>query len=221
MGGGSGELTFWWQVSWDDLDTEIYNRINLPIKHKDKLHINELELAAIVVNFYATLKALENRHLEFNWQPLLHCGRDSRSTNSWYKRFSKSNKFSVGQTKLVAIGQKILGLDMKLFHDPEKLNGFVDAVSLGVLSLALDNHLKKDYPTNKSTLACLQVDQLVKKVALQRFLLSQLLLSHISCILLGQNTQHLQSLCKRNLGQIILQIITFDFAISLWKWTLS
>lgn len=67
MGEGSGELSFWWQVSWDVLDEKIHKHLNLPKKHKDKLYINELELAAIVINFYATLAALENNHMVLEW----------------------------------------------------------------------------------------------------------------------------------------------------------
>ena len=78
MGSGRGELQYWWQVSWVDLDPEIHDRINNR-KKKDlaKLYINELELAALVVNFFVALAALNNNHMEFTWQPVLECGGDN------------------------------------------------------------------------------------------------------------------------------------------------
>ena len=66
MGGGSGKLQYWWQVSWANLDPEIHNRINNHKKNDPaKLYINELELAALVVTFFAALAALNNNHMEF------------------------------------------------------------------------------------------------------------------------------------------------------------
>ena len=66
MGGGSGELQYWWQVSWANLDPEIHNIIhNWPKKGPEKLYINKLELAALVVNFFAALVALKNHHMKF------------------------------------------------------------------------------------------------------------------------------------------------------------
>ena len=49
MDGSSKELTFWWQLSWDDFDLEINHCIKFPNKHINKLYINRLELAAIAV----------------------------------------------------------------------------------------------------------------------------------------------------------------------------
>ena len=106
MGGGSGKLQYWWQVSWVNLDPEIHNRINNR-KKKDpaKLYINKLELAALVVNFFAALAALNNNHIEFAWQPVFECGGDNTSANCWYPKFSTANKFAVGLTKILAMGQ--------------------------------------------------------------------------------------------------------------------
>ena len=41
--------------------------LNRPKNHPEKLYINELELAALVVNLFAALVALENHHIEFAW----------------------------------------------------------------------------------------------------------------------------------------------------------
>ena len=67
MGGGSGELQYWWQVCWETWNPEIQRRINDLLKHRtDKLWNNELEFAAIVVSIFAALAALENHHMDFN-----------------------------------------------------------------------------------------------------------------------------------------------------------
>ena len=95
MGGGSGELQYWWQVCWKTWNPEIHRRINdLPKNHPDKLWINRLEFAAIIVNIFASSAALENQHMDFNWQPLVHMGGDNTSANFWATKFSNSNKFA-------------------------------------------------------------------------------------------------------------------------------
>ena len=66
MSGVSGELKYWWLVSWANLDPEIHNRINNCKKNDPaKLYIIELELAALVANFFAALAAYDNNHIEF------------------------------------------------------------------------------------------------------------------------------------------------------------
>lgn len=49
MGGYSADLGFWWQVKWSDLSEVIPQLIE-----DGKISINVLELAAVVVNFFAT-----------------------------------------------------------------------------------------------------------------------------------------------------------------------
>lgn len=46
MGGGSGDLKFWFQISWCDLSANIWHQIQ-----QRRLHINVLELAAAVVAY--------------------------------------------------------------------------------------------------------------------------------------------------------------------------
>ena len=107
MGGDSGELQYWWQVSWADLSPVIHDRINnRPKNYPEKLYINKLELAALVVNFFAASAALENYHMEFVWQPVLECRGDNTSTNCWYTKFLIANKYAGGLTKLLATGHK-------------------------------------------------------------------------------------------------------------------
>ena len=222
MGGGSGTLTYWWQLSWMDLHPELINRIHLHKKDKNKLWINELELAAIVVNLFAASAAINAGHLNVNWQPMLHCGGDNTSANTWAKKFSNSNKYARALTKLLAMGQKYLGIDIDVEHVPGKLNGFADAVSRGRPSKTLNTILKKEYPTNDDVLSCLQVDSSVTKIVLHRFDPSPLLKSHISNSLLGRDTSLLEELNKSNSGRLVRgHDITFDFAVNSWKWTLD
>ena len=223
MGGGSGELQYWWQVSWVDLDPDIHERINNRNKNDpEKLYINELELAALVVNFFAASAAYDNNHMEFAWQPVFECGGDNTSANCWYTKFSTANKFAGGLTKLLAMGQKYLGIDLRIVHVRGKRTGFADAVSRGIPTNTLETHLQKDFPTNDSVLTCLQVNQSANQAALHRFHPSPLLLSHVRCILLGKPTHNLPNLCKRNSGRIVAeQTITFNFAASPWEWTLG
>ena len=223
MGGGSGELRYWWQVCWQTWNPEIHRRINdLPKDHPDKLWINELEFAAIVVNIFAASAALENQYMVFDWQSLLHMGGDNTSANCWTTKFSNSNKFARRLTKLLAMAQKNLGIDVIIDHVIGILNGFADAVSRGVSSITLDSHLKKDFATNEAAFACLQVNPSVKQVALPRFQPSLELMSHIECILLDKSTDILPELCKNNSGQIAPeQTITFDFSANNWSWTLA
>ena len=82
----------------------------------------------------------------FNWQPLLHMGGDNTSANCWTTKFSNSNKFARRLTKLLAMAQKNLGIDVIIDHVIGILNGFADAVSRGVPSITLDSHLMKDLP---------------------------------------------------------------------------
>ena len=93
MGVGSGQLQYWWQVRLEAMSPKIYHSINNPPKHHlDKLWINELESAAIVVNIFATSAALKNIHIDFDWQLLLNYGGDNKSANCWSTKFSNSKK---------------------------------------------------------------------------------------------------------------------------------
>ena len=144
MGGGSRTLTYWWQLSWMDLHPELLNRIQLDKKDKNKLWINELELAAIVVNLYAASAAIDAGHLNVNWKPMLHYGGDNTSANRWVKKFSNFSKYARGLTKLLAMGQKYVGIDIIVEHVLGKVNGFADAVSRGRPSKTLTTILKKN-----------------------------------------------------------------------------
>ena len=120
------------------------------------------------------------------------------------------------------MGQKYLGIDIDVEHVPGKLNGFADAVSRGCPSKILNTILKKEYPTNDDVLSCLQVDSSVTKIVLHCFDLSPLLRSHISNILLGQDTSLLKGLNKSNSERLVQEHnITFNFAVNSWKWTLD
>ena len=160
--------------------------------------------------------------MTFDWQPLLHMGGDNTSANCWTTKFSNSNKFARRLTKLLAMAQKNLGINVIIDHVIGILNGFADAVSRGVPKITLDSHLKKDLATNDAAFACLQVSPAVKQVALKRFQPHPDLLSHIEYILLDKDTSDLPKLCKSNSGQIVQgQTITFDFAANDWSWTLD
>ena len=149
---------------------EIHRRINdLPEKHPDKLWINEREFAAIIVNIFAASTVLESGHMQFNWQPLLHMGGDNTSANCWAKKFSNSNKFAWKLTKLLAMAQKNLDIDVIIEHVIGKFNGFADAVSRGEPSVTLDTHLKKYFTTNAAAFAGLQVSPAVNQVVLKQY----------------------------------------------------
>ena len=125
-------------------------------------------------------------------------------------------------TKMLAMAQKNLEINMIIDHVIGILNGFIDAVSRGVPSTTLDTHLNTDFSTNKAAFACLQVSPSVKQVALRRFQPSLDLMLHIMCILLDRSTDHLPELCKNNSGQIVPErAITFYFAANSWSWTLA
>ena len=180
--------------------------------------MNELEFAAIIVN----TAALKNRHMQFNWQSLLHMGGDNMAENCWATKLSNSNKFARQLTKLLAMAQKNLGIDVIIDHVIGILNGFADAVSRGEPSVTLDTHLKKDFSTNAAVFACLQVSPAVKQVALMHSQPSPDLLLHIEYILLDKDTDDLPELCKSNSGQIAPgQTITLEFAANNWSWTLA
>ena len=125
-------------------------------------------------------------------------------------------------TKLLAMGQKHLGININVGHVPGKLNGFNNAVSRGRPSKTLRTIFKKEYPTHADALSCLQVDSSVIKIVLHRSIPSALLKSHISNVLLGRNMSLLAELNRENSGQIVPeQCISFDFAAKNWKWTLD
>ena len=85
----------------------------------------------------------------------MHMGGDNTSGNCWATKFSNSNKFARKLTKLLAMAQKHLGIDVLIEHVIKKLNGFADAVSRSEPSVTLDTHLKKDFTTNDAVFACL------------------------------------------------------------------
>ena len=89
----------------------------------------------IIVNIFVALTALENGHMQFNWQPLMHMGGDNTSGNCWATKFSNSNKFARKLTKLLAMAQKHLGINVLIKHVIGKLNRFADAVSRGYSSV--------------------------------------------------------------------------------------
>ena len=149
-------------------------------------------------------------------------GGENTSANCWATKFSNFNKFARKLTKLLAMAQKYLGIDVIIEHVIGKLNGFADAVSRGEPSVTLDTHLKKDFTTNAAAFACLQVSPAVKQVALKRFQPHPDLLLHIEYILLDKDTDDLPELCKSNSGQVVPgQTIRFVFAVNNWSWTLA
>ena len=79
-GRGSADLGYWWQIAWKDLDPEIVTRIQ---NGKDGitpvLFINELELAAAVVNYFAAATVIANGKTSFPWQPKVACSGDNTS----------------------------------------------------------------------------------------------------------------------------------------------
>ena len=93
--------------------------------------------------------------MQFNWQPLLHIGDDNKSANCWATKFSNSNRFARKLTKLLAMAQKYLGIDVVIEHVIGKLNGFADAVTRGKPSVTLNTNLKKYFTTNDAAFACL------------------------------------------------------------------
>ena len=94
-------------------------------------------------------------------------GGDNTSANCWVTKFSNSNKFTRKLTKLLAMAQKYLGIDVIIKHVRGKLNGFANAVSKGDPSVTLDTHLKKDFITNAAAFACLQISPAVTQVVLK------------------------------------------------------
>ena len=80
--------------------------------------------------------------MQLNWQPLLHMRGDNTSENCWATKFSNSNKFTRKLTKLLAMAQKHLGIDVLIEHIIRKLNGIADAVSRCEPSVTLNKHLK-------------------------------------------------------------------------------
>ena len=83
---------------------------------------------------------------------MLHCGDNNKSANRWAKKFSNSNKFVRGLTKLLTMVQKYLGIDINVNYIVGKLNGFADVISRGRSSKILYTIFKKEYPTNEDTL---------------------------------------------------------------------
>ena len=81
--------------------------------------------------------------MQFNWQSFLHTGGDNKSANYWVTKFSNSNKFARKLTKMLAMAQEHLGIDILIEHVIRKLNRFSDAVSRGEPSVTLNTHLKK------------------------------------------------------------------------------
>ena len=80
-------------------------------------------------------------------------GGDNTSANYWATKFSNSNKVARRLTKLLAMAQKNLGIDVIIEHVIGILNGFADTVSRGEPSVTLDTHLKKDFTTNDAAFA--------------------------------------------------------------------
>ena len=89
-------------------------------------------------------------------------GGDNKSENYRATKFSNWKKFAQRLTKLLAMVQKNLGINIIIDHVIRILNGFADAVSRGKPSVILNTHLKKDLSTNAAAFACLQVSPAVK-----------------------------------------------------------
>ena len=96
-------------------------------------------------------------------------GGDNISVNCWATKFSNSNKFAQQLTKLLAMAQENLIINVIIDHIIGILNGFADAVSRGKPYVTLDTHLKNYFSTKAIAFACLQVSPAVKQVALKRF----------------------------------------------------
>ena len=100
MGGYSGGLGYWWHANWTNLNLDIQKMIG-----NGDIHINALELAAIVVNYYAAAKVFIQGHTTVRWQPKVHWGGDNTSAYRWYSKFWNPNKQERRLTKLLAMGK--------------------------------------------------------------------------------------------------------------------
>ena len=111
---------------------------------------------------------------------------------------------------------------MDIGHVEGIKNGSANAVSRGRPKATLEKLFKQKFPSHTAALTCVQVPLSTQKKSFHRFHLSNLLTSHISSILLGNDTAQLPSLNKSNLGRITPgSNIIFDFVPTSWEWTLD
>jgi hypothetical protein len=211
-GGYCAELKFWWQIPWSEFGEEVVNGI----KNKT-IHINVLELLAIVINYFAAACAFEERELA--WQPRVHDGGDNTSANSWYMTFSNPNPRARRLTRLMAEGHKHTNLGMDCEHHPGKLNFFADAISRGEPKESMHKLFKKICPSNEDALSCLQVHSSVQNLHLRRYRLKPAFCSRLVSALLLKNTATEQPLNGGRSGHFVQgQNISFNFSKD-WTWT--
>ena len=215
-GGYSADLGFWWQIKWSDLSELIQQLIE-----EEKLSINVLELAAIVVNFFATALHFKENPTKGGWHPKVYCQGDNVPAVSWYNRFSNPEPRARRLTKILAMGQKYTDLDLDVTWMAGKQNHLADAVSRGSPADTLDPLFKQKVPTNTAALSSLQVPLSTKQIYLKNYQMSKEVKSWLCSALLLNDTTSLPLLNKSNLGHFTReQSITLNFAAPNWTWTL-
>ena len=211
-GGYCAALNFWWQTPWSDFGEEVVQKILTK-----EIHINVLELVAIVINYFAATAAFAKKDMK--WQPRVHCGGDNTTSLSWYKTFSNPNPRGRRLTKIMAEGHKFTNVGMDCDHYAGKLNYFADAISRGKPKDTMHNLFKKLCNSNEDARSCLQVPSSVQQLHLQRYLLKPELVSRLASALLLSNTATTRPLNGTRSGRFVQeQAISFDFSNN-WTWT--
>ena len=211
-GGYCAELNYWWQIPWSDFGKEVEEGI----KNKT-IHINVLELVAIVINYFAAACAFEEKTMAL--QPRVHCGGDNTSSIAWYMKFSNPNPRARRLTRIMAEGHKHTTLGMDCEYWAGKMNYFADAISRGLPKDTMHRLFKKICPTNEECRSCLQVPSSVEYLHLKRYLLKPEFISRLVSALLLKNTVTEHNLNGGRSGHFVQgQNISFNFSND-WKWT--
>jgi len=152
-------LRFWWQLCWSQIHPDLPRLIKEGI-----IHINTLELVAIVINYYAAIVGFNEKDLKY--QPIIECSGDNTTAVAHVTAFTNPNERSRAVSKLLADGHKYSDVGMNVEYYPGKKNYFADAISRGLPQHTMNPKFKNLCPSNHNARICLQVPSSVQNLRL-------------------------------------------------------
>lgn len=212
-GGYSAKLRFWWQIRWD----EIHSALPSMIQDK-KIHINALELVAIVINYYAAIVAFAE--MKLSYQPVVESSGDNTTAVAHVKAFTNPSNVSQAVAKILASGHKYSDVGLNVGFYPGSKNFFADAISRGPPHITMHSKFKSLCPSNTAACLCLQAHSSDQMLRLRHFRLKPNFTLQLSAALLFQSTSQVQRLDASNCGHFVPEHgISFNFCDD-WTWTL-
>lgn len=152
MGGWSPDLSFFWRLTRDDLETCNFNMRELDLenaraadmaKGTDELHINTLEFVGVIINLWFSLHFLA-RAGSIRGGHILLLRADNTTAISWFQHAARSRRAPLRNLcllceALLALSHSASSTQINIKHIPGKHNDEADALSRPELYSTIDS----------------------------------------------------------------------------------